>query len=212
MSPRKSHRQYQNNYPSVTQVLDVLRKPGLEQWFKANTIQFITEESKKGREIGTQIHEAIQSHIEAREVQVKTEYADEVMNALKSFMLFKKEHPEFELIKSEMPMTSERHGFNGTMDAVAKLPGAFVGIDWKSGKAGEDESPKIYDEYIYQLSAYIILYNEVNNADIHEGYVLTFAKDKVAYNIQKIEQQQIKESFEEVFLSALKILNYKRKG
>ena len=44
----KQRRQYNNDYGSVTQILNVLRKQGLENWFKYNTAQFCNEESKKG--------------------------------------------------------------------------------------------------------------------------------------------------------------------
>src|SRR5487761_2567277 len=111
----KKRRDYQNDFPSVTQVLDVLRKIGLEFWFKKNTLEFITRESEKGKLVGTQIHEAIQSHIETDKIEIKTDYPDEVSNALKSFMLFKKEHPEIKLKRSEITLTSNEFGYNGTL-------------------------------------------------------------------------------------------------
>ena len=40
---------YTNKYPSVTTVLGVLRKLGLEMWFKNNTAQYCDEESRKGK-------------------------------------------------------------------------------------------------------------------------------------------------------------------
>ena len=61
---------YDNKYPSVTQILCVLRKIGLEYWFKYNTAQFCDEESKRGIEVGTQIHEAIETHIRGKKVKV----------------------------------------------------------------------------------------------------------------------------------------------
>ena len=91
-------RDYGNDYPSVTQALGILRKIGLENWFKYNTAKFCNEESNKGKLIGTQIHEAIQSHIEKEEVKVETQYSEEVMNALNSFMLFKKENHYLRII------------------------------------------------------------------------------------------------------------------
>lgn len=40
-----ARRDYQNDYPSVTQALDVLRKIGLEMWFKINTLEYINTKS-----------------------------------------------------------------------------------------------------------------------------------------------------------------------
>ena len=70
----KKHRDYDNEYPSVTQIIDVMRKIGLEMWFKVNTPEFIKAESAKAKEIGTQLHEAIQSHIETETFFTKTSF------------------------------------------------------------------------------------------------------------------------------------------
>ena len=68
-------------YPSVTAVLNVLRKPALEWWFKNNTAEFCDAESNKGKEIGSLVHKIIQQHIENEEIEFETEYPDEVKNA-----------------------------------------------------------------------------------------------------------------------------------
>lgn len=207
----KAKRQYNNDYPSVTQVLDVLRKHGLEAWFKMNTLEFINAESTKGKLIGTQIHDAIQSHIEAQEVKVETEYAEEVMNVLKGFMLFRREHLEIKLHKSEILMTSEVHKVNGTMDCLGEIDGVQVVFDWKSGVAKDKDKPSIYPEYITQVSAYTKIYNEINGTNINRAFILSLAKDKVAYNLEELTSQQIEDNFNEVFLPALKILTYQKR-
>jgi hypothetical protein len=211
-SRRMAKRSYDNQYPSVTQVLDVLRKIGLEFWFKNNTLDFITKASEKGKLIGTQIHEAIQSHIEEREVKVSTQYPDEVMNALKSFMLFKKERPEFKLCKAEIPLTSEIYHYNGTLDCTGSKNDIPIIMDWKSGEKKKEDRPKIYPEYKYQVAAYVKVYNEINKTNIESAAIVVFAKDAVAYNIEEMERQEIEDCFNEVFLSALKILNYQRRS
>jgi hypothetical protein len=194
-------RDYKNKYASVTTVLGVLRKIGLEFWFKNNTKEFCDEKSKKGREIGTHTHDAIQSFIETGSVEIETEYEEEVTTALKSFQLFREEHPEIELLKCEQALTSEKYQFNGTIDIITN---EAIG-DWKTGEAKDKEKPTIYDEYIYQVSAYVYLWNETQNANIEKAWIVSIAKDKVAYNYLEIPYEVIKESFENVFLSALNI-------
>jgi len=205
------HRDYQNEYPSVTQCLDVLRKAGLENWFKYNTPQFIKEKSEKGKLIGTQIHEAIHTYIETNQTKVETQYAEEVSNALKSFMLFRKERPEIILKNAEMALTSEKHKYNGTLDCEAAMDGVPVIGDWKSGEAKKEEKPVIYAEYKYQVAAYVKLFNEVKGADIKDAFIVALAKDKVAYSIYEMQSQEIDDCFNEVFLSALKIISYQKR-
>lgn len=207
----KKHRAYENDYPSVTQVLDLLRKPALEMWFKKNTLEFCNRESAKAKEIGTLLHQAIQDHIELIEVKVETSYTDEIMNCLKSFMLFKKECPQIKLHKAEIKLTSESLKVNGTTDCLGN-DGEEAIFDWKSGKCGDDIKPPIYDEYIYQTSAYVQLYNEVNKANIKKAYILSLAKDKVGYNLKEIGETEIVDSFNNVFLPLLKVWQYKHRG
>ena len=71
MAQRK-HRDYENDYPSVTTILGVLRNIPLEFWFKKNTLEFINKESGKGRTIGTDIHKAIENYILTGQAKVDT--------------------------------------------------------------------------------------------------------------------------------------------
>ena len=208
----KKRRDYDNDFPSVTQVLDVLRKPGLEQWYKVNTPQFIQEAMVRGRTIGTATHAAIESYINTGSLTVDTEYPDEVTMALNSFVLFRKEHPEIKLHSSEQKMTSLKHGFNGTMDIIGEIGLESLCGDWKTTAAKDEEKPTIYDEAKTQVSAYLELYNEVN-ADLtvkpERAFIVSLAKDKVAYAFEIIEKEELESRFREIFLSALKIKTYK---
>lgn len=211
MPEKKIRRNYDNDYPSVTTVLGVLRKIGLEFWFKNNTRAFCDGASARGKLIGTQIHDAIEAYILTGKVAVETEYPEEVTNALKSFMLFKKENPEIELDLSEVMLTSETHKYNGTLDCTAKIGDTPLILDWKTGECKKKDAPAIYEEYKYQLSAYVKAYNEVNNTNIEDAIIVSFAKDKVAYSMHKMRKEEIDDHFNEAFLPALKICNYQRR-
>ncbi len=203
----RKHREYDNDYPSVTQILGLLRKPALEGWYIKNTPEFIRSESAKGKEIGTAIHQAIQDHIELNEVKCETEYATEVTNALKSFMLFKKECPHIKLIKAEIKMTSQMLGLNGTTDVLADDGQLCMG-DWKTGKCGNDIKPTIYDEYIHQVACYTKMYNELHGTDIKKAWIVSLAKDAVAYNLREVTAEEIEGSFNNVILPLLTIWKY----
>ena len=208
---KQNKRDYGNSYPSVTTVLGVLRKIGLENWFKYNTIQFINKESEEGKLIGTQIHEAIQQHIDKEEVKVETKYAEQVMNALNAFMQFKKDHPEIKLRRAEMALTSEEFGYNGTLDCIGKIGKELVLFDWKTGKAKDKDNPDIYDEYRYQVAAYVSAFNETQEGKVTKAYILALAKDKVAYNFEELPMDEINVMFAEVFLPALRIWKYQNR-
>ena len=199
-------RRYNNGYASVTGVLGILRKIGLEIWFKQNTAQFCDEKSKRGRLIGTEIHDAIEQFINTGNTQFETAYPEEVGTALSSFALFRQEHPEIKLSISEQALTSEKHKYNGTIDCI----GDGILIDWKTGEAKKKDKPTIYDEYKYQVAAYVYLWNEVKEEKIDKACIVAIAKDKVSYNYYEMDKKEIDDCFIYVFLSALKIFNYQK--
>lgn len=205
----RKHRDYDNDYPSVTTVLSGLRKIALEMWFRNNTPEFINRESGKGKTIGTDIHHAIENYINTGKMEVETQYPDEVLTCLKSFVMFKKEHPEIKFNFSELKMTSLIYSYNGTMDLDAEIDGYSVVGDWKSGKCGEKDKPDVYDEFTEQLSAYDNLNIEVRSIKASHGFIAVFAKDKVAYNLKWVSREELDGAFKNVFLPALLIWRYK---
>lgn len=202
---------YNENLPSVTQVLDVLRKAGLEYWFKNNTPEFIKKESEKGKGIGTLIHSVIQSHIERSVFEIETEYPQEVSSALRSFFLFKKENPHLKLKRSEVSLVVKKYGYNMTLDCLAEDNGQIVLLDWKTGNAKEKGCPPIHAEHLYQASAYVVGYNVSEKANIKTAHIVSLAKDKVAYGHKIIDEKDIQSCFKQVFLPCLKIWKFQHK-
>lgn len=198
---------YTNKYPSITTVLGVLRKLGLEMWFKNNTAQFCDEESRKGKVIGTQIHTLIQNLINQKGNTIQTDYSDEVKNAVQSFVAFKKDYPSLKLEVAELKMTSEKYKVNGTLDCLGILNNKLVVFDWKTGKTKDGKAPEIYDEYVIQVSAYVYLYNDIYKTNINEAVIVCLAKNEAKYNIEFIAKETIDLSFNNIFLSALQIYN-----
>lgn len=209
---KRKHRDYDNDFPSVTTVLGVLRNMSLEYWFRANTPEFINRESAKGKKIGTDIHQAIENYITTGIATVDTEYPDEVNTALQSFVMFKRFYPELNLKNSEIKLTSKL-GFNGTIDCQAHdQDGKLLILDWKSSKAGEKDLPDIYDSYLYQVSAYVHLWNEnYPESFIKEAIIVSIAKDKICFMDRKMELKEIEECFNKVFIPCLNIYNYQHK-
>ena len=199
-----------NGYPSVTTVIGQLQSYGLMEWFKRTPYNEIIEQSKRGREIGTQMHETIQLFLETGEAKIDTEYPDEITTALKSFMLFKEEHPEFQLQQSEVEMVCDKYGVNGTTDCVAIRDGELWIADWKSAACGEKEKPAIYDEAKIQVSAYCNMLNDLEGKEIKNALIVAIAKDKVSYNTYTLNEDEINGYFNEVFLPLVQIWRYRK--
>lgn len=208
----KAKRQYENFYPSVTEVISQMRSFSLEHWFKITPYKEIIAQSTRGKEIGKQMHQCIQDFIETGNIKIETEYPDEIIYSLKSFQLFRKEKPKFNLKRSEIQLTSDKYRLNGTLDCLAEVDGILWVGDWKSQNIKEKEKPKPYAEYFTQVSCYVKLYNEVMNTNIENAVIVCLAKDKVSYSFDEIEKDRIEGEFNNVFLPLLKIWEYKKNG
>lgn len=161
--------------PSVSTVLAILAKPGLDAWkqeqaiysaltlpridgeseleYAKRIVQDAQEQSKKAMELGTAIHDAIESYCNGE--------CEVVVNELTQYILgvvdWIKENVDMsEPMKSELRLVSPI-GFAGTADLLCKLKdGRMALLDFKTQntKEKDDHKLKFYDEWLWQLSAY----------------------------------------------------------
>lgn len=206
-----SKKRYDNKFPSVTEVLSYIRKPGLEYWFKNNSAQECEKISARSKEIGTQIHKAIEHSILKTPFTTETEYYSEVSNALTAFNKFRSEVVD-DFTFSEMKLTSETLGLNGTIDCIKEIDNKVTILDWKTGECKGKEAPPIYTEYLLQVSAYYHLYHVTSpEKAIEKALVVSLAKDKPVYNYVEITSSEIIEIFEGCFVPLFDFVkNYKK--
>lgn len=79
---------------------------------------------------------------------------------------------KLEIVAQEMQLVSEKYRFGGTPDAIGSINGELCLVDWKTSNG-------VYSDYLLQLAAYRILWEE-NNPDqpLTGGFHLCrFAKD-----------------------------------
>jgi ATP-dependent exoDNAse (exonuclease V) beta subunit len=191
----KKKRDYKNDYPSVTEVLSILRKPGLEMWFKMHSKEECDMLSQVSKEIGSRVHEFIESSINKQEgtIFIKEKHKLQVITAIESFLKFKKDYPLLKLNCTEIPVTSILFQLNGTLDCIGEENGKTVLIDWKTGECKEKEKPEIYFEYLLQVAAYSLLYSTTSETPITKAYVVVFAKDKEAYAVKELDDTMLNE-------------------
>ena len=132
----------------------------LYNWFKrtwydggAAGIPF-DEVQPPAAEIGTLVHAKIEAEIHGlAHPKTPADYRKPVAaayEAWKDWML----NSQMVVIATELPLVSEEHRFGGTLDAIIRdRKGRLAVGDWKSSKA-------IYGEYLRQVAAYGILWDE----------------------------------------------------
>lgn len=157
----KAHIRYKlddgTKVPGVTTVLGILNKPALIKW--ANNLGLQGIDSTKYRDemadIGTLAHQMIVDYFNKVETDTSDYSKNEIdlaENCLLSFWEWEKGH-KIEVIMAERQLVSAQWGYGGTIDCLCFLDEEITLLDFKTGKA-------IYPEMLYQLAAYLNLFNE----------------------------------------------------
>ena len=145
-----AHQQYKLDeviYPSVTEILSIVAKPGLVAW--ANNMglagKSTKDESQRIAGIGTEVHARIEQYFK----EGTSIFEGATAEALPSLQLFNNwiQKHKIEPILIEESLISQKLGYAGTIDLLAKVDDKITLIDFKT-------SNRIYEDYFAQLCAY----------------------------------------------------------
>ncbi len=166
-------------YRSVTNVLSVLAKPGLDVWkaeqtilsaltlpklagendheFAERVIVDSQEQAKKAAEAGTRLHELAAGWLVSG--QIPAPASEERL--LAPFMAWCQSNldPDAGLLASEVVVLNHQHAYAGRLDIAARMnDGSIALLDLKTQEVSRspknEPQPGFYDEYAMQLAAY----------------------------------------------------------
>jgi len=143
--------------PGTTTVIGRFKDSGgLLQWaFKQGQsgASHLYEQAEKAADIGTLAHSMVEKHINGEDAMTVLNGAaedmkDKATNAYKQFVSWANQS-KVELLSKyqEIQLVSPTHKFGGTPDAIGKIDGQIVLLDWKTSNA-------VYQDYLIQLAAY----------------------------------------------------------
>ena len=160
--------------PSVTTILGILNKPALLDWAWRCGCDGLDYKAVRDQaaDIGTLAHYLILCYLKGETPDTSEYSAQDITQAetcLIKYWDWEKENP-IEPVLVEEVLVSERYGFGGTIDCLAKLNGELILIDHKTGKG-------IYPEMFYQLAAYRALLDE-HGHHIASARILRIGRDK----------------------------------
>ena len=143
--------------PSVTAVLSVVPKPWLTSW----VAKMIREELRRRLQDVDALNKETEKYIldsaSAAETRRRTaaDLGTGVHEELAASPTVERclRDAGIAVEGREVPVASLQHGFGGTIDLVGTARGAYVLLDWKTGKA-------VYPEYAYQLGGYALAFEE----------------------------------------------------
>jgi hypothetical protein len=130
--------------------------------------------------IGRAVHEWCEQAIlwKLGEAEIPSMPTDEqAVNAINAFRDWVKQN-EVEWLAAEQRVYSRTHKYAGTVDAVARVNGEFMVIDFKT-------STRIYEEYYLQVAAYSKCVEDIYGEPVDAAYILRFDKVSGKFDADK---------------------------
>lgn len=156
--------------PSVTTILGRFKDSGgLLYWAfeqgkacERGEISKLYDKRDEAAESGTLAHSMVEAHNNGTELPDTSGYPDEVVKQAKrgyeNYLNWEASNL-IQITHQEVELVSKAHKYGGCIDAIGVDPrGNKCLIDWKT-------SNNIYQDYLVQLAAYAMLWNENNPGD-----------------------------------------------
>lgn len=161
--------------PSVTTIISKFKESGgliHWAWQLGTEGKDYREVRDKAADAGTMAHDLVEKWIKKEPLVIEGDplVVDKANNAFQIFLEWANQS-KLEVTDTEVRLVSEKHRFGGTLDAMLVNGKRSLG-DWKT-------SNKVYSEYLYQIAAYGILWEEnFPDKPIEGGYhLMRFAKE-----------------------------------
>ena len=171
------------NYPSVTTILGVQKKPGLEQWRKNVGEAAAKWEMARAARRGKAVHTLVEQYLKGE---------TPAMRDVLPLGMFKLMKPYLDQIDNihclEKIMYSHKLTLAGQVDCIAEYNGKLSVIDFKT--ANKERIDSWNHSYYLQCTAYAIMYEELFGTPIEQivilqsgedGSMKPFVKDKATY-------------------------------
>ena len=190
------------NYPSVTSVLGIRKKEGLQKWRDSIGEDVANWEMNRAARRGKSFHKLVEQYLNNETPSIRD---------VLPLGLFRLAKPYIDQINNirllEKIMVSPKLTIAGQVDCVAEYNGKLSVIDFKS--ANKERKEDWIENYFLQCTAYSSMYEETFGEKIEQIVVLLAAEDGTMTAYVKDPQDYIEElvlSIETFYRSVMKEL------
>ena len=190
------------NYPSVTSILGIRKKEGLQKWRDSVGNEVANWEMNRAARRGKSFHKLVEQYLNNETPSIRD---------VLPLGLFRLAKPYIDQINNirllEKIMVSPKLTIAGQVDCVAEYNGKLSVIDFKS--ANKERKEDWIENYFLQCTAYSSMYEETFGEKIEQIVVLLAAEDGTMTAYVKDPQDYIEElvlSIETFYRSVMKEL------
>lgn len=188
-------RQYLENVAHNTYTAEELL-PVIEEALLQHAVK-----KEEAASIGSAVHAFAEAYALFRlgrgpEPQIVDGWDDRIMTGVTSFLDWFTAH-EIVFVETERLLYSRQHGYVGITDVVALIDGRKFILDYKTSKG-------IYNDQLYQLSAYWAAHEEEEGQKLDGGAILHFDKESGNFTFKEIPRDEHEKNFK-TFLACLAV-------
>jgi len=200
--------------PSVTTMLGLMAKPGLDRWKQDQLLRIAYDNPPKmdesferfadkclvlheqpveeAADFGTRIHDAIEKYFEGYPID------DDLLDYINPAFRWKQEN-KLRFIEREKILVNMEHGFAGTVDIVGLGANQekFI-VDWKTRKTKKGVKVTSYDFQIHQIAAYAATYwgeDQVDACQVHGANAFLSSSEPGRFEVIKYSPEELKEAW-----------------
>lgn len=172
---------YKHNYPSVTEIVDIIDKPGLRYWYGKYGIQHCEQVKRDSQKVGHGVHSGIERFLRGKPFSECSEGLTNDQTVMLSYLVEWCNKTHIKPIAMEEPLYSKKFQFAGTPDVVATFNGgkSLYLVDWKTDSMPRDasEDRERQAKYMWQMAGYSIAYKEAFDVSINKAFIVRASKD-----------------------------------
>ena len=156
-----------NSYPSITTILSLQEKPGIDKWREKVGEKEAKRISQDSMRIGTAVHQMAEFYLSNYIIKLKDEDKKivDTFNRLR-FLLGNINN----IVGNEIALYSDLLRVAGTADCIAEYNGVPSVIDFKTSRKPKKE--EWIDDYYMQTFAYKLMFEEMTGIEIQQIVIL----------------------------------------
>ena len=167
-------------YPSITTILSLQDKPGLEKWKKDVGEKEAKRISQESMRIGTAVHQMCEIYL--NNLVVKLDKSEKVIRDTFNRIRFLLGNID-NIVGTEITLYSDLLRVAGTADCIAEYNGVPSVIDFKTSRKPKKE--EWIDDYYMQTFAYKLMFEEMTGIEIKQVVILIACVDQFDVQVFK---------------------------
>ena len=169
-----------NAYPSITTILSLQPKPGLDKWKKTVGEKKAKQISQESARIGTIVHQLCEIYL--NNIIVKLDAQEKIIRDTFNRLRFLLGNIN-NIVGNEIALYSDLLRVAGTADCIAEYNGVPSVIDFKTSRKPKKE--EWIDDYYMQTFAYKLMFEEMTGIEIKQVVILVACIDQFEVQVFK---------------------------